>query len=197
MSKATSDTLQKVSGEFEGEMLADLQEGKGQALALIDAAKREAKGEVSKILEAGTKQAEALKRQIVGAAELQARNAKLKVLEKAVNEAISSALSGIPNLERKRYERALGLLVSQGVAAIGPRAKVFCSAKDRATLASVLKELNAQYHGLVGGEESLDTSGGVALTTPDGSVRFDNTVEARLERLRPTLRKEVADLLSG
>jgi V/A-type H+/Na+-transporting ATPase subunit E len=197
LSKASADTLEKVSGEFEGEALADLQGGREQALALIDAAKRETKEEVSKVLEAGAKQAEALKRQIVGSAELEARNARLRVLEKAVNEAISDSLSGLPKLEKKRYEMALSRLISEGVEVIGREAKVLCSTKDKATVSSVLKETSKRHPGLSEGGASLETSGGVALTSADGSVRFDNTFEARLERLRPTLRKEVADLLSG
>jgi len=39
--------------------------------------------------------------------------------------------------------------------------------------------------------------GGVVLTTSDGSIRFDNTFEARLERTKPTLRKDVAAILAG
>ena len=197
MSKASADTLQKVSGEFEGEVLADLQEGREQSLAIIDTAKREAREEVSKILEASLKQAEALKRQITGAAELEARNAQLRVLEKAVNEAVAEAVSGISKLERKRCEAALGRLISEGVDAIGSNAKVFCAAKDKAAVASVMKEMGRQHPGLSEGGSNLEASGGVVLTTPDGSIRFDNTFEARLERMRPILRKDVADLLSG
>ena len=196
LSKASTDTLQKVSDEFEGEALADLQEGMEQSLALIDAARRETKEEISKILEASVKQADALKRQIIGAAELEARNAQLKALEKAMNDAVAGAVSGAPGVERRRYEAALGRLISEGVGVIGPKAAVFCNSKDRALVSSVLKEMSKQFPGLVPGEADTTTVGGVVLATTDGSVRFDNTLEARLERLRPTLRKEVADLLN-
>ena len=46
-------------------------------------------------------------------------------------------------------------------------------------------------------EKTLSSIGGIVLATPDRAIRFDNTFEARLERLRPQLRKEVAGLLSG
>ncbi|MDV3277843.1 MAG: hypothetical protein LYZ69_05180 [Nitrososphaerales archaeon] len=186
-----------MSNEFEGEVLADLQEGREQSLALISAAKREAKEEVSKILETSVKQAEALKRRITGAAELEARNARLKVLEKAVNEAVADAVSKVSRLDEKRYEDALARLIDEGVQAIGPNAVVSCSSKDRNAVSELLRQLSREHVKLTASEEDLKTAGGVALATSDGSIRFDNTFEARLERLRPTLRKEVAGLLSG
>ena len=197
MSKASVDTLEKVAAEFEGEVLADLQDGRQQSVALVEAAKRETKEEVSKILETSVKQAEALKRQIVGAAELEARNAQLRVLEKAVNDAVADAISGLPRLDARRYEEALSRLISEGVEIIGPKAMVSCSSKDHSRVASVMKETGRRHPGVTAGETNLETTGGVVLTTPDGAIRFDNTIEARLGRLRPTLRKEVADLLSG
>lgn len=197
MSKASADTLEKVSGELEGEALADLQEGREQALAIIETAKREAKEEVAKILEGSVKQAEALKRQITGTAELEARNSQLRVLEKAVNDAVNEAVSGISKLEGKRYESALARLISEGVDVIGPRASVLCNSRDKSVLSSVMKAIGRQHPGISEGGATLESSGGVVLTTADGTIRFDNTIEARLERMRPALRKEVADLLSG
>jgi len=75
MSKAASDTLGKVSGEFEAEVMADLEAGQRDALSRIESARKEATEAVSKILETSVKQAESSKRQIIGAAELAARNA--------------------------------------------------------------------------------------------------------------------------
>jgi V/A-type H+-transporting ATPase subunit E len=46
-------------------------------------------------------------------------------------------------------------------------------------------------------EKSIDTIGGVVITSLDGSVRFDNTFEARLERMRPSLRMEVSETLTS
>ena len=197
MSKASVDTLEKITAEFEGGALADLQDGRRQSIALVEAAKRETREEATKILETSVKQAESLKRQIVGAAELEARNAQLKVLEKAVNDAVAEAVAGFSKLDARRYEEALGRLISEGVEIMGSKASVSCSSRDQSKVASVMKEIAKRHQGLTSGEANLETVGGVVLTTPDGAIRFDNTFEARLERLRPILRKEVADLLSG
>jgi len=197
VSDSTADTLQKVASEFEGEVLTEMQQGRDQSLALIQASKKETADAVSRILETGDKQAEALKRQIIGAAELEARNSQLRVLEKAVEEAFSSAVSQIPKLEGKRYEEALKRLLTEAIDVIGPNALVSTNARDAKEVFSIAKGIKGERARLTPGDKRLDTIGGVVLTTPDKSIRFDNTFEARLERLRPTLRKDVAAVLSG
>lgn len=197
MSSATAATLQKVADEFEGEVLMELQEGREQSLALVEASKKATAEAVSKILETSAKQAEALKRQIIGAAELEARNSQLKVLEEAVEEVFSSAVSRIPKLEDKRYEASLRHLLAEAIDVIGPNALVSTNSKDAKGVFSIAKGIKGERGRLTPGDKRLDTIGGVVLTTPDKTIRFDNTFEARLERLRPTLRKDVAAILNG
>jgi len=196
LSKAASDTLEKVSGEFETEVLADLEAGRSEALARIEAVRKETSGAVDKILETSGKQAESVKRQIIGAAELDARNAQLRSLEKAVNEAFDLAAKQISTVSGAAQDKALTSLIQEGLDVIGPRAKVSCASKDRKAVSSAIRKLGSKAKlSLDDGE--IDTMGGVILTTPDGTVRFDNTFEARLERMRPTLRKAVAAILMG
>lgn len=197
MGNSTADTLQKVANEFEGEVLTELQEGRDQSLAVIQKSEAETAETVSKILETSTKQAEALRRQIVGAAELEARNSQLKVMEEAVEEVFSAAVSQISKLEGKRHETALKQLLEEAIDVIGPNALVSTNSEDAKEVFSIAKGIKGERGRLTPGDKRLETIGGVVLTTPDKSIRFDNTFEARLERLRPTLRKDVAAVLSG
>ena len=196
MSKAASDTLEKVSGEFETEVLADLEAGRSETLARIEAARKETTEAVGKILETSEKQAESVKRQIIGAAELDARNAQLRSLEKAVNEAFDLAAKQISVVSGAPQEKALVSLIQEGLDVIGPQAMVSCSSKDRKAVSAAIKKLGSKAK-LSLDDEEIDTIGGVILTTPDRTVRFDNTFEARLERMRPTLRKAIAAILTG
>ncbi len=197
MSKAATDTLEKVSGEFESEVLADLQEGRGQALAMVESAKQETAEGVAKVLQGGTKQSESLKRQIIGTAELEVRNAQLRAMEEAVRRAIDAAVRSVSEMSPARYEKSMVELVKEGVEVIGPRASVACNARDRKVVASTVRKLSRGPVKLTVDSKSIETIGGVVLGSNDGSVRFDNTFEARLERQRPALRKEVAALLSA
>ncbi|MGD0318884.1 MAG: V-type ATP synthase subunit E family protein [Nitrososphaerales archaeon] len=197
MSKATADTLEKVSGEFETELLADLQEGKAQALSTVESSRREASVVVTKLLDASVKQAESLRRQVIGAAELEARNAQLKALEKAVVEVFDAAVKELGEGSGARYEASLTQLVKEGLEVIGPGARIHCRSKDRSAVSAALRKLEGSQSKLVLEEKGIGTIGGVVMTSMDGSVRFDNTFEARLERMRPTLRMEASAILTS
>ena len=197
MSKAAADTLEKVSSEFEAEVMADLKTGRADALARIESARKEATEAVSKILETSVKQAESTKRQIIGAAELAARNAQLKALEKAVNEVFDLATKEISASTGPTYEKSIAGLIKEGIGVIGQKAKVQSSSKDKRVVASAVKKIEGGQVKLVMDETPVETMGGIVLTTPDGSVKFDNTFEARLERMKPVLRKDVAAILAG
>ena len=197
MSKATADTLEKVSGEFETELLAELQEGRAEALSTVESSRREAKVAVAKILEATVKQGESLRRQIIGSAELEVRNAQLKTLEKAVVEIFDAAVRELGEGSGARYEASLTQLAKDGLDVIGPRARIYCRSSDRRAVSAVLRKLGGSQSKLILEEKSVDTVGGIVMTSMDGSVRFDNTFEARLERMRPTLRMEVSAILTS
>ncbi|MBI3840339.1 MAG: hypothetical protein HY297_00010 [Thaumarchaeota archaeon] len=197
MSKAATDTLEKVSGEFEAEVLSDLADGKTQALAKIEAARKETGMAVAKILETSVKQSESLKRQIIGAAELETRNAQLRSLERAVNEAFDTAMKELSGSLGAQQEKSIFQLVEEGLEVIGPKAAVYCNSKDRKVVSGVVRKLNGGQVKLTLDEKAIDATGGVVLTTANGSVKFDNTFEARMERMRPDLRKDVAGLLTG
>ena len=196
MSNAAADTLEKVSAEFEAEVLADLEAGRAEALGRVESVRKVTAEAVAKILETGMKQAESVKRQIIGAAELETRNAQLRSLERAVNETFDLATNEISGSTADSYEKAIGRLIQEGLEVIGPKAQVYCAAKDRNVVASEIKKLGSKAKVFLE-TDPIETIGGVVLTTPDGSVRFDNTFEARLERTKPSLRKEVAAVLTG
>ena len=196
MSKAASDTLAKVSGEFEAEVLAGLESGRKETNAAIESVRKETEEAVAKILETSMKQAESVKRQIIGAAELEARNAQLKSLEKAVNASIELATRELAGLSGARHDEAIRRLIGEGLDVIGSKARVSCAPKDRRAVASAIKKLGPKAKVTLS-DDAVETMGGVVLSSPDGSVRFDNTLEARLERMRPTLRKEIASVLTG
>ena len=196
MSKAAADTLEKVSGEFEAEVLADLESGRKQTLARVEAARKETAEAVAKILETSLQQAESVKRQVIGAAELEARNNQLKSLERAVNEAFDQATSAISESTGAGHERAIGRLIQEGLDVIGPNAQVLCASRDRKAVSSAVKKLEGG-EGVTLGDEPVETIGGDVMASRDGSVRFDNTFEARLERMKPALRMDVAAVLTG
>ena len=197
MSKAAIDTLEKVSAEFESEVVLDLQEGRAEAAGRLESARKETAEMVAKVLETSVKQAESLKRQIVGAAELEARNSQLRSLEVAVNEVFEMSVKEIGDSDAQAYERSMTHLIQEGLEVIGPRTKVYCSAKDKKAVSAAVKKLSTGQVKLTLEDAHIETVGGVVLSTHDDSIKFDNTFEARLARSKAELRKEVAGILTG
>jgi len=194
---ATTNTLEKVSEEFLSEVLSDLEVGREQSASLLESARRETEAAVTKMLETGAKQAASAKRQMLDSAELEARNLQLKALEDAVNEVFAEGVKRLPDLAPPQREEALDRLIREGVQVIGEKATVSCNAADRKAVASVVRALNKDGAKLKLEQESIQTIGGVTLQSHDGTVRFENTFEARLERMKQVLRKEIATTLSG
>ncbi len=148
-------------------------------------------------METSVKQADSIRRQVIGAAELEVRNAQLRSLEVAITEVFDAAAKKVSQTSGSYQEASLARLIKEGVDVLGPRAKVLCAAKDSRAVSAAVEKLAGKEARLVVETLGVDTIGGVVLTSDDGSVKFDNTFEARLERMKPSLRKEVAALLTG
>ncbi|MDG6902493.1 MAG: V-type ATP synthase subunit E [Nitrososphaerota archaeon] len=196
MNEQASATLAKVAGEFEEEVMAEIEAGRKETLERVESSRKATAEAIAKILETSVKQAESVKRQIIGAAELEARNAQLKSLEKAVNEVFDAAKKHVSEVEGASQEKALAALIQEGLDVIGLHAKIQCASKDKRATTAAVKRLDGKFKVTIEAEP-IETIGGVVLSTPDGTVRFDNTFEARLERMRADLRKDVASVLAG
>lgn len=194
---AASNTLQKVSDEFQAQLWAELEQLRDQSLAVVEASRKEAAEAVAKTIEEGERRADSQRRQITGSAEMEARNSQLKALEAAVSEVFETAQRTIAKAEPEDHEEALERLIKEGIEVIGQSAVVSCNAREKKVVTSLARKLSKGGVKLHVDEKNIQTIGGIVLSTPDGSVRFENTFEARLERMRPVLRKDIADLLSS
>jgi V/A-type H+/Na+-transporting ATPase subunit E len=46
-------------------------------------------------------------------------------------------------------------------------------------------------------EKSIDVIGGIRMRSSDGSMTYDNTLDSRIERLKPLIRKNIVQMLRG
>jgi V/A-type H+-transporting ATPase subunit E len=65
---------------------------------------------------------------------------------------------------------------------------VSTNAKDKDVVQSTL----SQFSGAELSSDTIDCLGGVVVKSKDGAMTFDNTIDARIERLKPLIRKEIA-----
>lgn len=192
---STERTLAKVSEEFLSEVMTDISKAKQDILQRIDREEREVAELVSRVVEDGEKQAESLKRQIVGSAEIEARNYQLKVMEDAFTDVINKAIERIKNLDDERYKEGISKMLQEAYEAIGKECVVYCNKDDRSVVSSSIRKLKLNKVSL--SSEHIESRGGIIVESKDKTIRFDNTVEARMERMRQELRKEISSILTS
>ena len=62
------------------------------------------------------------------------------------------------------------------------------NSKDKDVVQSTI----SQFPGAELSSDSIDCLGGIKVKSKDGAMTFDNTIDARIERLKPLIRKDIA-----
>lgn len=194
-------TVKKVSDEALGELLQTISSSKTDALQVVTTKSREAEAEALKISEQQRRQADALKRQIIGSAEMTARNRTLEIVEENLNVAFDKALEKLGEMTSQvEYNRVLKSLVLEGIDVVGgTKFVVTANSRDQQLLQLIVEQISHERDvSIVRSDTRTQNSvGGAIISSADGFVTFDNTYEARLERLKPELRKQIAQLFTG
>jgi V/A-type H+-transporting ATPase subunit E len=66
----------------------------------------------------------------------------------------------------------------------------------------VVKDAIANFHNnnkvkLKLSDKPINVIGGIRLRSADGSITYDNTLDSRIERLKPLIRKNIVQMLRG
>jgi len=194
-------TVKKVSDEALNEMVQSVAESKNAALEVVTRKMTEAQAEAVRISEQQRRQAEALKRQIIGSAEMTSRNRTLEIIEENLNAAFFQALDKLrSSTSGADYVRIVKSLVLEGIEEVGGNDFVIsANTHDQQILQQVIDAVSAEKGVKISRSASRlsNSVGGVVVSSADGFVTFDNSYEARLERLKPELRKKIAQLFTG
>lgn len=194
-SNAVEATVGKVLNEESASLKALLDEALASSLKLVEDYEQRASEKYKESMLEGRKQAENVKRKILGSAELQARNAQLSAFESFFEGIVIDALAAVRSAPRDaRYERALVKLLRESLQELDPGVYTLsCPDGDRSSLSAALKDVAKEFHGfdLSIAKRNIDSAGGFIIVSKDGSIEFNSTFEARLERMKPSIRKRV------
>jgi vacuolar-type H+-ATPase subunit E/Vma4 len=194
-SNAIEATVGKVLNEESATIKALLDEALASSLKLVEDYEQKASERYKESMLEGRKQAENVKRKILGSAELQARNAQLSAFESFFEGIVIDALAGARSTPRDaRYERALGKLLRESLQELDRGAYALsCPEADKIALSAALKDVAKDSPGfdLSIAKKYIDSAGGFVVTSRDGTIEFNSTFEARLERMKPSIRKRV------
>ena len=183
-------SIDKILKKTEKEILLDLKNSSLDSKQTLDNSLPKLEQEYDKILSDGKKEADKIEKQIIGSSDLEVRNKQLLLLEEGVGKVFSKALDQIANTDRSGdYSNLINTLLDEATKILGTtEVTVFTNAKDKDVVQSAL----SKFSGAELSSDTIDCLGGIIIKSKDGTMTFDNTIDARIERLKPLIRKEIA-----
>jgi V/A-type H+-transporting ATPase subunit E len=197
---ALERTIDKVLAQREADLIKQLDSAYEESIANLESSRTNLESEYLRIVEGAKKLAENLRRQIVGSSRLSARNKELVIIETAVNDAFerakvkmasSNKMQGYKALITKMLENKISEIASDEII-------IECNNNDF----ELVKNVVANFHNnnkvrLRLSDKPINVIGGIRLRSADGSITYDNTLDSRIERLKPLIRKNIVQMLRG
>ena len=195
LSAIAAEVLEDVRKEAEALILEALAESK----ETLSAAKKEADETYNSAMIQASAKAEVEKRKIESLTEVEIRNRLLKTKETIVDAAFERATSKLNDFAKtEEYHRYLLRFIQEAAKKVGSKKLiVHTNSADKDWLQQGnLKNLSKELHiDLQLADEPENCIGGCKIETLNGKISYDNTLENRLQKLKPELRIEVVKIL--
>jgi V/A-type H+-transporting ATPase subunit E len=193
-------TIDKVLAQKESELLSKIESGYQESLGNLDSSRSKLLSEYLAILENARKQAENLKRQIIGSNRLSARNNQLILIEDAVKNVLEMVKEKLATINKDpNYEQLVEQAILDSVKEIGRSDLIIECNKNDVKLVRKLVENIGKEKGskIIVSDKQLEVLGGIRARSSDGTLTYDDTIDSRIERLKPLIRKNIVQILKG
>jgi len=183
-------SIDKILEKTEKEILANLEHSFSDAKQTLDDSIPKLEQEFDKIISDGKKEAGKIEKQIIGSSDLEVRNKQLLTLEIAIDKVFTKALDQIANTAHSGdYSNLMNTLLDESTKILSTtKVIVSTNPKDKDLVQSLL----SKYPGAELSPQTINCLGGVIVKSKDDAMKFDNTLDARIQRLKPLIRKEIA-----
>jgi V/A-type H+-transporting ATPase subunit E len=201
-SSALERTVDKVLYQKEADLITQIDSAYQEALTNIESSRSKLEAEYLRIVEGAKKQAENLKRQIVGSSRLAARNKQLLLIDTAVNNAFEKAKLELASSNKEEsYRGLITKMLEDSVSAIGSDEVIIeCNKNDfdlvKKAIADLSNDNNTKFKVKLS-DQPINAIGGIRVRSADGSITYDNTLDSRIERFKPLIRKDIVQMLRG
>jgi V/A-type H+-transporting ATPase subunit E len=177
-------------GKNKSEILQSLKNSLSESQEKLSASLKDLEQEYDKIVSEGQKEAEKIEKQIVGSSDLEARNKALLLVEESITKVFENSIEQIQNSPRdSNFSNRITSLIDEAITALGTsEIIIYTNSKDKEIVQSAVSNIT----GAELSPEQIDCLGGIKATSKDGSMAYDNTIDARFERLKPLIRKNIA-----
>ena len=183
-------SIDKILEKTEKEILVNLGNSFSDAKQTLYDSIPKLEQEFDKIISDGKKEADKIEKQIIGSSDLEVRNKQLLTLEIAIDKVFTKALDQIANTARSGdYSNLMNTLLDESTKILSTtKVIVSTNSKDKDLVQSLL----SKYPGAELSLQTINCLGGVIVKSKDGAMKFNNNLDARIQRLKPLIRKEIA-----
>lgn len=191
--------IDEVAEKIVERLESSFQELSGKVKKLIENEREETLKIVNEMVEQADKRSEMIRSRILSLTQVKIRGRKLEQLEECVDEVIKEVLKVVrEKASEGELDGHLEKMLEEAVDIVNARkVKVYTNTLLREKLKKFSEKVSRERGVEVTiMEEPAETVFGVVVKSIDDLVSYDNTVEARLERMKPQIRKVVATLLS-
>jgi len=187
---ALESTIDKILNKSEKEILESLKQSLDDSKKTLSESLSSLEQEHDRIIAEAKKEADKLQKQIIGSSNLEARKKQIMLMEDSIEKVINKAIEKLPGLVRnKDYTKLMTKLINEAIKSLGTSEVVITTnSKDKTLVKSILKK----FDGATLSSDTVECIGGIMAKSKDGSMNFDNTIDASLERLKPIIRRDVA-----
>ena len=183
-------TIDQVLEKNRSQLLESLKSSLSESQEKLSVSLTELENEYAKIISEGQKEAEKIEKQIIGSSDLEVRNKALLLVEESTSKVFEQAKDQIQDTKRdSEYSNLISSLITEATEALDTsEIIVYTNSKDK----DIVKSAISKISGAELSSEDIDCMGGVKVTSKDGSMTFENTIDARFERMKPLIRKNIA-----
>lgn len=168
-----------------------------EARRIVREAEEEAQEDRQKTLEAARQRAERQARSLLATLDQEVQRDLLEQRQAQLDRLFDAARERLADRESYHYPAVLAHLAAEAIEAMGAEQVVVELAEEDAGLATEqwlerVREGAGREVDIEVADEPAPIEGGVVVRSADGRLCYDNSFEARLRRLRPRLRHQIA-----
>ncbi len=183
-------TIDKILNQTEIENLSSLRKSFEESLEILTKSQSSLEEDYDRIIDEGKKEAEKIEKQIIGSSDLESRNKQILLVEDSIKKVLEKAIEKISSSTRNdNYPKLMESLLEESINALGTSDVIISTnSKDK----EIVKRLLKKFSGAKLSSDSIDCLGGVEVKSKDGSMTFTNTIDSRIDRIKPLIRKDIA-----
>ena len=183
-------TIDKILNQTEIENLSSLKKSFEESLEILTKSQSSLEEDYDRIIDEGKKEAEKIEKQIIGSSDLESRNKQILLVEDSIKKVFEKAIEKISSsIHNDNYPKLMESLLEESINALGTSDVIISTnSKDK----EVVQGLLSKFSGAELSTDSIDCLGGVEVMSKDGSMTFTNTIDSKIDRMKPLIRKDIA-----